>query len=266
MNRQARLLILILLCATASDTSTTAQVQWYPTPPPIVTAENERWYLRSEPVMFAGHLYYLAGPAIHFLANEMVRSGSYKGIPLYTRTTIEPYSVVFVPIGGGRMQPYERRRTEELVGTSGSTISALPAEIPTFSDRWDPPIQAPAPPVIVARPMEGSSMQSDSLRTRQALESPGAGGSDRPPGRAATRSESRLLPVRPAAANAMFMDFNDDRWFVNGPPVMLDTRTLMRIGQSDGFPVYRARNTRGQTIYVPVAQGMEALARFSKRD
>ena len=157
MTRPARLLTFLVLCATALGTVTTAQVQWYPTPPPIVTAEDERWYLSGEPLMFAGNLYYLAGPAIHFIPNEMVRSGSYQGIPLYTRTTIEPYSVVFVPIDGGRMQPYERPRTGELVGTSGSTISALPAEIPTFIDHSELWIQAPGPPVIRSRPVDGSS-------------------------------------------------------------------------------------------------------------
>jgi hypothetical protein len=32
--------------------------------------------------------------------------GSYHGIPLYTDTTVAPYTKVFVPIAGARMQPY----------------------------------------------------------------------------------------------------------------------------------------------------------------
>lgn len=264
MNRPARLLIFAVLCATALGTVTTAQVHLYPTPPPIVTAENERWYLSGEPVMFAGNLYYLAGPAVHFIANEMVRSGSYQGTPLYTRTTIEPFSVIFVPVDGGRMQPYERRRTRELVGTSGSTISALPAEIPTFVDWAATWIQAPAPPVIGSRLTDEFSVHPEWLKRREPPQ-PGARADERQPGRVAS-SPSRPLPVRPGAANAMFMEFNNDRWFVNGPPVLLDSRMLTRIGQSHGFPVYTARSTRNSTIYVPVAQGMDALARFSKRN
>lgn len=264
MNRPARLLTFTVLCATALGTATTAQVHLYPTPPPIVTAENERWYLSGDPVMFAGNLYYLGGPTIHFIANEMVRSGSYQGIPLYTRTTIEPYSVVFVPIDGGRMQPYERRRTRELVGTSGSTISALPAEIPMFVDWAAPWIQAPAPPVIGSRPVDESSVHPEWLERREPSQAPSARADESGPGRVAS-SPPRPLPVRPGAANAMFVEFNNDRWFINGPPVLLDTRMLRRIGQSHGFPVYTARNTRNSTIYVPVAHGMDALARFSKR-
>lgn len=265
MNRPARLLTFTVLCATALGTVTTAQVHLYPTPPPIVTAENERWYLSGDPVMFAGNLYYLAGPAIHFIANEMVRSGSYQGIPLYTRTTIEPFSVIFVPIDGGRVQPYERRRTRELVGTSGSTISALPAEIPTFVDWAAPWIQAPAPPVIGSRPVDESSVHPEWLKRREPSQRPSTRADERQPGRVAS-SPPRPLPVRPGAANAMFVEFNNDRWFINGPPVLLDSRMLTRIGQSHGFPVYTARSTRNSTIYVPVAQGMDALARFSKRN
>jgi hypothetical protein len=240
-------------------------MQLYPAVPPIVTAENERWYLSGEPLMFAGNLYYLSGPPIHFNANEMVRSGSYQGVPLYTRTTLEPYSIVFVPIDGGRMQPYERRRTGELVGTSGSTISALPAVIPTFIDRPTPWIQAPAPPVIGSRPVHESSVRPDALRRGLPSRPPTAGRDDAGPS-GVERAQSPPPPVRRGAANAMFMEFNNSRWFVNGPPVLLDTRMLTRIGQSDGFPVYTDRNSRNSTIYVPVAQGMDALARFSKRN
>ena len=159
------------------------------------------------------------------------------------------------------MQPYERRRTDELVGTSGSTISALPAVIPTFIDWTAPWIQAPAAPVIRARPIDAFTFYPEPLERREAPQRP----SRDEPQRVAS-SPSRPLPVRPGAANAMFVEFNNDRWFVNGPPVLLDTRMLTRIGQSHGFPVYTARNTRNSTIYVPVAPGMEALARFSKRN
>src|SRR3954469_22596598 len=67
---------------------------------PTISAENERWYLSGAPITFAGHMYYPAGPRIHFIPSEMIRPGHFLGIPLYPRTTIEPYSIVFVPIGG----------------------------------------------------------------------------------------------------------------------------------------------------------------------
>ena len=98
-----------------------AQMTMRPTPVPIVTAENEYWYLEGEPITFSGSIYYPAGPEIYFIPYEMVRSGEFRGIPLYSRTTIEPFSKVFVPLPGGRMLPYERRRAGDLAGTTGST-------------------------------------------------------------------------------------------------------------------------------------------------
>ncbi len=54
-----------------------------------------------------------------FSGDQMVRTGYYNGVPLYADTTIEPYSVVLVPVGRGQMRPYERIRDGELAGTTG---------------------------------------------------------------------------------------------------------------------------------------------------
>ena len=83
--------------------------------------------------MFAGNIYYPAGAAIHFLANEMVRSAFVSAAFHCTRARQSSrISVVFVPIAGGMMQPYERGRNGECLraGTSGgSPVSALPVDI-----------------------------------------------------------------------------------------------------------------------------------------
>ena len=76
-----------------------------------MTAANESWYQLREPVQFAGDLYYPAGATVFFNGNHMVRTGHYNGVPLYADTTVEPYSVVLVPVSRGLLQPYERRRT-----------------------------------------------------------------------------------------------------------------------------------------------------------
>src|SRR5687768_14303934 len=82
-----------------------AQVTMRPTPAPVVTAENEEWYLSGEPITFSGSVYFPAGSQVFFNGSEMVRTGEYRGIPLYTKTTIEPFSKVFVPLDGRLMQP-----------------------------------------------------------------------------------------------------------------------------------------------------------------
>jgi hypothetical protein len=93
-----------------ATTPVIAQVQSRPTDPPVVTAANESWYVNGEPLQFAGDLYYPAGARVFFNGNTMVRSGHYNGVPLHTDTTIAPYSIVYVPIQLGLVQPYERPR------------------------------------------------------------------------------------------------------------------------------------------------------------
>ena len=100
MNRRARTILLTFLVTVFLSKIAPAQVVIQPTPNPTVTAENESWYLNGEPIAHAGNLYYPAGPLVYFNPNEMVRSGFYQGIPLYSRTTIEPYSMVYVPVRG----------------------------------------------------------------------------------------------------------------------------------------------------------------------
>jgi hypothetical protein len=276
MNRPARLFArrvfsAILLLTVPAVTS--AQMNLRPTPPPIVTAENETWYRAGEPLAYAGNLYYPAGPAIHFIADEMVRSGFYQGVPLYARTTIEPYSVVFVPLGGGMMQPYERRRAGELAGTSGSSVPSLPIEIPSAFAAAGP-IQAPAPPTVTSPPVPDDSAlptplpQARSVDTRVVAPRPqpaprvnsvAVGTSGR-----VTDSRRAASRVRRPAPNGIFVEYDRARWFSSGPPESLDLRTLNRIGEWHGFPVYAAKGV-DNTIYIPVAEGLDALAPYSKR-
>ena len=270
MYQPARLFAGGVLLAATVFTSASAQVNIQPTPQPIVTAENEPWYRSGEPIMFAGNLYYPAGAAIHFLANEMVRSALYQGVPLYSRTTIEPYSVVFVPIAGGMMQPYERRRTGELAGTSGSSVAALPVDIPSRrsvaphrSSRprrhrfvGSPPVdEFPAPPPQIAanRP---PSTEEESVVALPAV------GYVRT-GRKFPATVSRAHPSR--GGQRHLRRVRERPLVQQRSSCVARLATLTRIGEFHGFPVYAARNVRS-TIYIPVAQGMDALAPYSRRN
>ena len=278
MNGPARLfaravfsaIVLLAVPAIAS-----AQMNLRPTPPPIVTAENETWYRTGEPLTYEGHLYYPAGPAIHFMADEMVRSGFYQGVPLYARTTIEPFSVVFVPLGGGMMQPYERRRAGELAGTSGSSVPSLPIEMPSAFAASTGPIQAPAPPVVTSPPVPDESVALPAqLPEPRSADSRAIGRRPQPAPRAnsaAVGTSGRVTDSRRAAPrvrrpvlNGIFVEYDNARWFSSGPPESLDPRTLNRVGDWHGFPVYVAKGGEN-TIYIPIAQGLDALAPYSKR-
>ena len=108
---------------------------------PYVTAANAAWRLTGEPIYYAGRLYYPTGPTEYFDGEVMARTGMYEGVPVYQNRTLEPYSMVFVPIGGNLMRPYELKREGRLVGTIGSRTPSFPiqrdAELATTLPGYD---------------------------------------------------------------------------------------------------------------------------------
>jgi hypothetical protein len=241
-----------------------AQSTLRPAPPPLVTAETQQWYQTGEPLFYAGNYYYPAGAQVHFNGNEMVRTGFYQGVPLYSRTTIEPFSIVFVPVRGGVMQPYERRRDGELAGLSGSSAPsfpvASPAEIAPGIVTAFPIVQAPTGPTeSSATLMTLSEPVPTSARFMAAPSSVSA-----PRGPAPARA-ARPVATRPGAANGVFIEYDNSRWFSSGPATVLDRKTFTRIGDLGGLPVYAASG-RAATIYVTVAEGLDMVAPYSKRD
>jgi hypothetical protein len=239
-----------------------------PTPTPTATADNQTWYQRSEPVVFAGNLYYPTGSKSAFNGNEMVLSGFYGGVPLYTRTTIEPYSQVYVPITGGWMQAYERPRTGELAGTVGSTstllTTAFPA-VPTSALGMLP--QAAGPPVlsrpvlsVASPPTPEPAVPATVLAASASSEPLAVGTVGTVASRAPAASRIRRQPSH------LFVEFDNTRWFSAGVPVPFDANRFERIGEYRGFPVYAARSGPPSTIYVPLGRDLaDAVAPYVRR-
>jgi hypothetical protein len=245
MNRRAPLTLLTLALAFLLGKPVATQVIMQPTPLPTVTAENERWYLNGDPITYAGNLYYPAGAAIFFNQNEMVRSGFYLGIPLYARTTIEPFSIVYVPIGRGRMQPYERPRSGELAGTSGSTPALLPA--PRGAHVFI--AQAAGAPTQTTQVIPYHVPEPADPGTGPPFVTEGSMG--RVPARPPTEIRDRRRPPR---ASTIFIEFQNRRWYAAGPAETIDTSRLIRIGELDGFDVWTRRGNT-DIIYIPVTRG-----------
>ncbi|MEO8521071.1 MAG: hypothetical protein ABI603_06900 [Acidobacteriota bacterium] len=273
MNGPARLVICGVLVLFAPG-SARAQGAFQSTPP-AVTADAEPWYRNREPVIFSGNSYYPAGARIHFISSEMVRSGTYQGVPLYSRTTIEPYSVVYVPLAGGLMEPYERRRDGQLAGTVGSSAPSFPVatsrDIPLVASDPQAMAQAPAPPMLEStglfEPAARAAMLAAPVFPPQG---PSAGPAHGPllPGIHSTALAVVIAPPlmrRPDSANAVFVQFDGARWFSSGLPTTLDPARFTRIGEIRGFPVYTARGASASTIYVPVSRDMDAVAPYSAR-
>ena len=193
-----------------------AQTVWQPAPPPTVTAETTSWYLANEPITINGEPYYPSGAIQFFNGFQMVRSGSFNGIPLYIDPGFQPGSMILVPLSGQRMQPYQRRQPGVLVGTSGTPAATLPA----VSD-----VPAPAPQPV------GTSGRTT------AIPAP---------------TVSTLNP--PTGRNGVWINYGGERWFSAGRAIDYDAASLTHVGTYRGWNVY-TRNGDAATIYVPALPG-----------
>jgi hypothetical protein len=232
----------ILLVAAGAS----AQAYWQPQPAPVVTAENESWFRLGEPITFEGYVYYPAGARVFFDGNVMVRSGAFRGIPIYTDTTIEAYSRVFVPVTGGQLQPYERRRTGDAAGTTGSRAPSFPVTMAGETLKAPPAISTfgvqpePAPPTepVSAKASAANDVARLSIAPGDVVE---AG-------------------LRPKGLNEVYVTYAGARWRSAGKAVRLNEARFERIGQAGTFPVYAERGgaQNPAVIYVPSRSGFVA--------
>lgn len=250
----ARLLTAMIALGTASGAF--AQALMTPTPPPAVTAENEPWYQDRAPLVFAGRLYYPAGAQTHFNGNEMVRMGYYGLVPVYTRTTIEPYSVIFVPLAGGVMQPYERRRSGDLAGTAGSFVSSFP--IDPAGQAWNEIIRAQGALTGYVPVDRDVRALAGTLAPPSRVEQPVATTGPAREVDVGPQVPVSMSALKPEGLNGIFVTFKDRRWFSHGPATALDRSRLTQSGTYNGLPVY-ADPAAPDTIYVPVAASTPAL-------
>jgi hypothetical protein len=261
-------LIVFSITALLLPKQAAGQVFYQPTPPPQVTAASEAWQLNGEPILSDGSYYYPSGPTVFFDGNVMSRTGVYRGIPLYQDRTREPHSIIYVPIGGTVMRPYERRREGELAGTTGSRTPS-----------WPPQIAAPTsmPRAIPTQPtLEGARGARPPVfpQTQLSLEPPGRIGADaaavaQTSGTTGGAAPSHVAimtigPEPPAgAAQGVWIQYAGERWYHVGPAVAFDPERFVPTGEYRGFPVYRAKNG-GEEIYVPVVRD-GGLTPYAKR-
>jgi hypothetical protein len=263
----------------------TAQVYRSPTASPNITAAGTSWYGSGSPIFYSGNYYFPTGPSVFFDGNVMNRTGNYYGVPLYEDATLEPYSLVYVPIGNNLVRPYERRREGELVGTVGSRTPSFPIQrdseysaLSGITGIQVPPLLgspgAPEPlvmPEAIRVPVPTSLVATfpEDLRITGAIdvriiqpEQPAA------PGPAAARpgprrSTSAAAPP-PRSNDGVWIDFQGTRYYSAGASVIYDATRFQNIGDHRGFPVYRETRNAGDRIYVAVLPD-GPLAPFTKR-
>jgi hypothetical protein len=244
-------LLILMLAAPLS-----AQVMSRPTDPPLVTAANESWYQLGEPIQFAGDLYYRAGAAVFFDGNVMVRSGYYNGVPLYVDTTVEPFSIVLVPVRSGLMQPYERLRRGDLAGTTGSRTPSFPSRVTPdrsdFRESLGAPTELPRP--IGAIPV----FELNTPARPQTVNGPTSVPVAVPVAQAAPSGSAPMVSItRPEGNDGVWIHFQGVRWVSAGAAVPLRPSEFRAIGNYEGFPVF-VRKDQEKTIYLPTRGGLVA--------
>jgi hypothetical protein len=237
----------------------TAQVLLRPTPYPQVTAATALWQVRGDPVFHGGVFYYPKGPTVFFDGNVMNRTDTFEGVPVYADATQTPFSVIYIPIGGNLVRPYERVRDGELAGTVGSRTPSFPIQ-----RDGEVSVAATGAPIavgttgIIAPP--GAPIQS--VAVVEAPEAVGTAGVSTSPiaGAAPTR------PVRRANTPSLmelWVPFDGARWYSAGSAVSYSAERFVQVGEYVGFPVYRDRNGSRDVIYIPSVAG-GAVAPYKK--
>jgi hypothetical protein len=192
-----------------------------------IASSGSDFRFSGEPVVLGGTSYYPSGPTVFFDGAVMVRSSSFKGVPIYVDGTRDPYNIVYVPIGGKLMRPYERRRTDQVADTLAPPPATAPAEV---EEATGESAVAQAPP-----------------------------GDRQPPSVRPPTSGNAVSAVPPGANRGIWIVFDNKVWILAGRQPYVASFTSD--GTYHGFRVYR-NPTRPGEIYVSSGVG-DFVARYT---
>lgn len=244
------------LCATMN-----AQVRLSPQPYPSVTAINMSWYASGEALPIFGDYYYPTGPTVFFNGNQMVPTVVFGGVQLYADATLEPFSIVFVPIGGGLMRPYERRRAGPLAGTVGSTTPSFPVAPSTdLTPSTSPLISASAALPTTPAPAPARAVGDSRAMVQMVPQPVGTAGTTAIAPMTGLAPRTRAVTIaRPTGVNGIWIDFAGARWQAAGKAEGFSEGAFVRYGDYEAHPVYVRRGTdlsrTPSVIFVPGAAG-----------
>jgi hypothetical protein len=239
----------VLFVATLVPKVGSAQVYQFATPPPEVTASTAAWQIAGAPILVDGIVYYATALVRPFDGNVMRQVGVFDGVPVYADATLEPFSVVYVPVARG-MRTYERQRSGDLAGTTGSQAPSMPIE-----------------PITGIRSDERAVATNGHVQV--AMRAPMAAIGD-VPARAANiapihplRTRVESVP-RPRDNDGVWIEYEGAKWYSDGAAVAYRPERFVRVGTYRGFPVYRERDGASHDIFVAVVHD-GPLAPYAKR-
>jgi len=240
-----------------------AQAYAFRTEPPEANAAAAEWQVESAPIILNGLVYFATRAFRLFDAGVMAQTGRFDGVPVYADVTLEPYSVVYVPVSRSNMRVYERRRDGALAGTSGSRTPSFPVEIASDTVRREAEAANARSvaanggfvPQAAASAVEGTRAQGTSGSAQPAPAST-SGVMPAPDVPRPNRTRIEIIPaVTSSGPNGVWLQFNGERWYADGAAVPFSPDRFEPIGEYRGFPVYRdRRGTKANEIWVSVVK------------
>ena len=207
--------------------------------PPEVNAATADWQLNGEPIIVSSTLFQATRASRMFDGQVMVQVGVYQGVPVYADVTLEPNSVLYVPVARNQMRVYERRRDHDLAATTGSRTPSFPVGS-----------SASAPAAERAVGTTGTIVPA------------GVGPANAVPHAPRTVMETIQRPRH--GTNGVWLDFVGVRWYSSGSSASYSADRFTKVGEYRGFPVYVETAGSKDTIWVQVTDG-GPLAPYARR-
>jgi len=270
MSRRLFTALALALIVVFAAGSLPAQVLMQRAEPPAESAALAPWFLADDPLVFNGMVYQRAGAEVFFDGNSMVRVGWFQQTPIYADTTVEPNSVVLVPVGGRLLQPYERVREGDIAGTTGSRAPWFPVALERTEWGAGQMAMAQGPPVQwETAPLAPLAGRASGLAPVPAAERAALSEVPRPvgtTGSVAAAAPQLYLPggsaqsVRVAEASlGVWIEYAGATWQACGPARPLAGDAFEQAGTYRGFPVFAPRGAAaGDVIYLPSREAMVA--------
>jgi hypothetical protein len=235
-----RLCLLGLVFATAllSAQVGTPQGMLLQTPAPDAYSAGAPWELYHQPIVASGLTYYPTREMRVFDGQVMTQVDVYDGVPVYADMSIEPFTLVYVPLTPTRMRTYERSPNGDPWFISGRGRFDMPAPVGTAgSDEFAPAYMEAAP--FAPAMMEEAPLAPAVSEVRVAPTAP-------------IGMESILKPRRPYG---VWVQFEGIRWNHDGAADLFTPGRFEQVGGYHGFPVYRDRRGSADRIWIATTDG-----------
>jgi hypothetical protein len=152
----------------------------------------------------------------------------------------------------------ELRKLDPYKPSEAALRRAIGGAIPLWGTVWYPYV-TPLPQSLT--PFPSRAFTSRAARRSQIANPPFSNGDeDR-----ATAAPTSMTTLRPPENNdGVWILFEKQKWISAGRPMPFDSSTYVRVGEYDGFPVFKRAGANEDVVYLPVSNGSIAPYRLKQ--